>query len=79
MLEPNHNHALRGYHPTPIPMAMPASVWVPCGVCAGQRRLFEPARNGEGLVPRTCPLCLGVGETHRAPIRVERPVAWTVG
>lgn len=74
MLEPNHNHALRPHRDL-----TPTSVWVPYGVCAGQRRLFEPARNGEGLVPRTCPMCLGVGETHRALANPERPVAWTIG
>jgi hypothetical protein len=35
--------------------------WAPCGLCWGQRRIFED-RNGEGLVPRVCPACLGVGE-----------------
>jgi len=35
--------------------------WAPCGLCWGQRRIFEDC-NGEGLVPRGCPACLGVGE-----------------
>lgn len=35
--------------------------WAPCGLCWGQRRIFEDC-NGEGLVPRVCPACLGVGE-----------------
>lgn len=74
MLEPNRR-AQRGSQPP-----APTAVWAPCGVCAGQRRLLEPARNGEGLVPRTCPMCLGVGETHRsATTRPERPIAWTAG
>ncbi len=36
-------------------------IWVPCSLCWGQRRIFED-RNGEGLVPCTCPACLGLGE-----------------
>jgi hypothetical protein len=36
-------------------------VWVPCATCWGQRRLLTAAADG-GLVPTTCPGCLGVGE-----------------
>jgi hypothetical protein len=47
------------------PVAPPA-VWAPCPTCWGQRRILElvAAANGEGdlLVPRSCPGCLGVGE-----------------
>jgi len=39
----------------------PAFVWVPCGTCWGQRRIYAD-RNGEGLVPHDCPGCLGTGE-----------------
>ena len=35
--------------------------WAPCGLCWGQRRIFEDC-NGEGLVPYVCPACLGLGE-----------------
>lgn len=37
-----------------------------CGVCWGQRRTWEPAANGEGLVPILCVACLG-----RGVVRVE--------
>jgi hypothetical protein len=37
------------------------AVWSPCPTCWGQRRIFEDA-NGEGLVSRACPSCLGIGE-----------------
>jgi hypothetical protein len=51
------------------PSAAPV-VWLPCPTCWGQRRILEvvPAANGEGdlLVPRSCPGCLGVGEVARA-------------
>lgn len=40
--------------------ARPA-VWRPCATCWGQRRIYQD-RNGEGLVPQTCPACIGVGE-----------------
>ncbi|MEW6583540.1 MAG: hypothetical protein AB1416_12360 [Actinomycetota bacterium] len=32
-----------------------------CPTCWGQGRYLEPAQNGEGLVPRTCPACEGTG------------------
>jgi hypothetical protein len=38
-----------------------AGVWAPCATCWGQRRLLTPCADG-GLVPSTCPACLGVGE-----------------
>lgn len=34
---------------------------VQCAHCWGQRRIFAPAPNGEGLVPHPCPSCLGRG------------------
>lgn len=37
------------------------AIWVPCATCWGQRRIYENP-NGEGLVPCTCPTCLGLGE-----------------
>jgi len=40
----------------------PGAVWAPCATCWGQRRIYEDL-NGEGLVPCTCPTCLGLGET----------------
>ncbi len=38
-----------------------AASWTACPTCWGQRRIFED-HNGEGLVPHTCPGCLGLGE-----------------
>ncbi len=46
---------------TTTPITVPEIVWEPCPTCWGQRRIFDD-RNGEGLVPCTCPTCLGVGE-----------------
>ncbi len=43
----------------------PALMWVPCALCWGQRLIFTN-RNGEGLVPCTCPRCVGLGEELRA-------------
>lgn len=44
----------------------PSDQWTPCPMCWGQRRIYED-RNGEGLVPTTCPSCLGIGEICCAP------------
>lgn len=33
----------------------------PCGHCWGQRRIWHPAPNGEGLIPAVCLPCLGSG------------------
>jgi len=30
-----------------------------CALCWGAGRFYEPAPNGEGEVPRTCPACQG--------------------
>jgi len=38
------------------------SVWIPCGTCWGQRRLFTATAGTGRLVPHTCPTCMGVGE-----------------
>ena len=46
---------------TAIQISIPSTTWEPCATCWGQRRIFED-RNGEGLVPCTCPTCLGLGE-----------------
>lgn len=45
---------------TAIDIIIPIT-WEPCGICWGQRQIFEDV-NGEGLVPRACPTCLGLGE-----------------
>lgn len=45
---------------SPALLASPPS-WAPCPTCWGQRRIFED-QHGEGLVPGTCPGCLGLGE-----------------
>ena len=37
-------------------------VWVPCGTCWGQRRLYAVAAGTGDLVPHACPSCMGVGE-----------------
>jgi hypothetical protein len=47
----------------PVPLIAPETV--SCAACWGQGRLLEPARNGEGLVPRTCPDCGGSGLVRR--------------
>jgi hypothetical protein len=46
---------------TAIQISICSAIWEPCATCWGQRRIFED-RNGEGLVPSTCPGCLGLGE-----------------
>jgi hypothetical protein len=49
-------------------------VWVPCATCWGQRRLLT-ARAGGGLVARTCPGCMGVGERLADGDHVPAPAA----
>lgn len=39
-------------------------VTAPCTLCQGAGRYFEPAGNGEGLVPRLCVECGGTGRVH---------------
>lgn len=46
---------------TALQIPVPAAIWAPCPTCWGQRQIFEDF-NGEGLVPCTCPTCLGLGE-----------------
>jgi hypothetical protein len=38
-----------------------------CATCWGQGRVWEPAPNGEGLVPRDCEACGGGGLALREP------------
>jgi hypothetical protein len=47
-------------------------VWVPCATCWGQRRLLTASAGG-GLVPTTCPGCLGVGERLAGGDQVPAP------
>lgn len=47
--------------PAALAMSTRAPTWTPCPTCWGQRRILE-YRNDEGLVPGTCPGCLGLGE-----------------
>lgn len=39
----------------------------PCGHCWGQRRVWRPAANGEGLIPEICLPCLGTGRQAIRP------------
>jgi hypothetical protein len=56
----------------PAPLVSPETV--SCAACWGQGRLFEPAGNGEGLVPRTCAECAGSGLVSAAARRTpSRP------
>jgi hypothetical protein len=43
----------------PLPLIAPSTA--SCAVCWGQGRVWEQARNGEGLVPRECEGCTGSG------------------
>lgn len=47
----------------------PEVVWAPCPTCWGQRQILElvAAADGEGdlLVPRSCPDCMGIGDVLR--------------
>jgi hypothetical protein len=43
----------------PLPLIAPDTA--SCPDCWGQRRIWEQARNGEGLVPRVCEGCDGAG------------------
>ena len=47
--------------PTAVGVDAAPVIWSPCPTCWGQRRVYEDL-NGEGLVPCTCPSCLGIGE-----------------
>ena len=48
-------------------------VWVTCATCWGQRRLLTASGGGAGLVPTTCPGCLGVGERLAGGDHVPAP------
>jgi len=52
------------------PAPLVASGTVSCATCWGQGRVFEPARNGEGLVPGACAECSGSG---LVPVPSPRP------
>jgi hypothetical protein len=39
----------------------PPRTTAPCCLCWGAGRYLDPAKNGEGLVSRTCPRCDGLG------------------
>lgn len=57
---PNPMSGLRSgwRHPANTP-----AVWVDCPTCWGQRQIFT--RKQDGLIPDTCPTCLGVGQVGR--------------
>jgi hypothetical protein len=42
----------------PPPLLLPRDSCF-CALCWGAGRFYEPAPNGEGDVPRTCPACQG--------------------
>src|SRR5205807_5963706 len=56
-----HQRKAHAMTPPPNTAGAERAVWSPCATCWGQRRIYED-RNGEGLVPLTCPTCLGLGE-----------------
>jgi hypothetical protein len=37
------------------------ALWIPCGTCWGQRRVWSPDAGG-ALRAEACPSCLGLGE-----------------
>lgn len=45
--------------PSPAPGG--SEVLVMCGMCWGQKWIYEPAQNGEGYVPNMCKTCKGKG------------------
>ena len=47
-----------------VPLIEPETVQ--CANCWGQRRIFGPAPNGEGLVPHLCVACAGRGHLPAA-------------
>lgn len=48
-------------------------VWVPCGTCWGQRRLYVAPADGGRLAARTCPSCMGLGERLSGGDQVPAP------
>jgi hypothetical protein len=55
-----------GSPPMP-PAPLIATGTASCHQCRGQGRVWEPAGNGEGLVPRSCEICGGGGLTLKEP------------
>jgi hypothetical protein len=55
--------------PDAVGARAPGAVWVTCPTCWGQRQILElvATAGGEGdvLVPRPCPACLGIGDVLR--------------
>ena len=49
------------------PAPLIASGTASCATCWGQGRVWEPAANGEGLVPHPCAACGGGGLVLRKP------------
>ena len=41
----------------PLPLVPHATSF--CAMCWGQGRIWQPARNGEGLIPQRCSYCDG--------------------
>lgn len=56
----DHWRRYRGIADMPELSLPPASF---CGLCWGQGRIHEAARNGEGYVPRECEACHGSGRS----------------
>lgn len=48
-------------------------VWVPCGTCWGQRKLYSAPAGGGPLTPHTCPTCMGIGERLMGGDQVPAP------
>jgi len=51
--------------PLPTVRLVPAGS-ASCATCWGAGRIYEPAMNGEGLIPRTCERCDGYGLVNGA-------------
>ena len=49
----------------PAPLIAPGTA--SCSHCWGQRRVWTPARNGEGLIPQSCEPCGGFGLVRTGP------------
>lgn len=51
--------------PGPVPNETPELVM--CGMCWGQKKIFELSQNGEGLIPIDCGYCGGEGKVPKRP------------